>query len=59
MFGIEMNAVFMHNKTVFKKVVFNPVNQDKTVLLYWLDREIYKPLEDSSWKDVEKGVARL
>ena len=58
MFGIEMNAVFMHNKTVFKKVVFNPVNQDKTVLLYWLDGETYKPLDGPLWKDLEKGVAR-
>jgi len=53
-----MNAVFMHNKTVFKKVVFNPVNQDKTVLLYWLDGETYKPLDGPLWKDLEKGVAR-
>ena len=37
---------------------FNAANPDKTVLVFWLDEETYKPVEDSAWKVIEKGVAR-
>ena len=58
-FRIEMNATFKHNKTVFKKMGFEPAKQDKHSLLFWLDGETYKPLRDADWNDIEKGVARL
>jgi hypothetical protein len=58
-FRIEMNASFKHNKTVFKQMGFEPAKQEKRAMLYWLDGETYKTLNDSDWKDIEKGVARL
>jgi hypothetical protein len=54
-----MNASFKHNKTVLKQMGFDPAKQDGNVLLFWLDGETYKPLTNSDWKNIEKGVARL
>jgi len=58
-----MNASFKHNKTVFKKMGFDPAkqpqNSEKTILLFWLDNETYKPLTASDWQAIEQGTARL
>jgi len=57
-----MNASFKHNKTVFKQMGFDPSKQElkeKGTLLFWLDNETYKPLTQSDWQAIEKGVARL
>jgi hypothetical protein len=54
-----MNASFKHNKTLFKKIGFEPSKQNKKALLFWLDGEVYRPLGDSDWQNIEKGVARL
>ena len=58
-FRIEMNATFKHNKTVFKKMGFEPAKQDKQSLLFWLDGKSYKPVSEADWKDIDRGVARL
>jgi hypothetical protein len=57
--SIEMNASFKHNKNVFKQMGFDPVKQEKTSRLFWLDGETYKPLGEREWTDIQKGVARL
>jgi hypothetical protein len=54
-----MNASFKHNKNVFKQMGFDPVKQEKTSRLFWLDGETYKPLGEREWTDIQKGVARL
>lgn len=54
-----MNASMKHNKQVFKQMGFDPAKQHTGAVLYWLDGETYKPLNESDWKDIEKGVARL
>jgi hypothetical protein len=54
-----MNASMKHNKTVFKNMGFDPSKQDKETVMYWLDGETYKSLDDAAWQDIEKGVARL
>jgi len=54
-----MNASFKHNKQILKNLGFEPAKQDSHVKLFWLDGETYKPLTESAWKDIEKGVARL
>jgi len=57
--SLEMNASFKHNKQILKNLGFDPAKQDSHVKLFWLDGETYKPLTESAWKDIEKGVARL
>jgi hypothetical protein len=56
---IEMNASMKHNKQVFKQMGFNPAKQHTGAVLYWLDGQTYKPLNESDWSDIEKGAARL
>jgi hypothetical protein len=38
---------------------FNPAQQEKGALLYWLDNETYKPLTSDDWETIQKGTARL
>jgi hypothetical protein len=54
-----MNASMKHNKTVFKNLGFDPAKQHTGAVLFWLDGETCKPLNESDWKDIEKGTARL
>jgi hypothetical protein len=55
---IEANATFKKSKNdlIKKSWIQSEAGTDK---LYWLDGQVYKPLDGTAWSGIESGRAKL
>jgi acyl-CoA synthetase (AMP-forming)/AMP-acid ligase II len=56
---IEANATFKKSKTDLIKKSWKAIDNQSQDKLYWLDGNVYKPLDDRSWAAIEIGRAKL
>ena len=58
---MESGVTFKHAKDVLKKRTWHPAKNDETLgdRLYWLDGEVYRPLDEQSWNEIEGARAKL
>jgi hypothetical protein len=52
-----VNATFKHDKFVVKAIAWEDRNDGKRK--YWLDRNQYRPLDETSWAAIASGKAKL
>jgi len=55
---IEANATFKKSKNDLIKKSWR-LSEAGTDKLYWLDGQVYKPLDSNSWDSIESGRAKL
>ena len=56
---MELNATFKHAKASIKERSWDPDERNPEETIWWLDGEVYRPLDRASWAEIKAGRERL